>query len=85
MAIQNKIKALEKARLHQQALQWRKEYQKSAGVVLIYQGEIYGWKNELRDPQHECPGTLAIDEQGRIWKATGGNNACGAKEWEAIT
>ena len=29
------------------------------GVVLVWAGTAYGWKDRLRDPQHERPGVLA--------------------------
>lgn len=51
------------------------------GVVLIYLGKAYGWKNELRDPQHERPDAIAVDEQGRVFLAVGGNDSDGAKAW----
>lgn len=36
---------------------WRQRNQEHAdsGVVLIWDSEAYGWKNVLRDPQHERP------------------------------
>lgn len=39
---------------------WRQRNQEHAdsGVVLIWDGEAYGWKNVLRDPQHERPEQL---------------------------
>lgn len=55
------------------------------GVVLVWQGEAYGWKNELRDPQHERPGVYAVDADGRAYLAMGGNDYDGAERWEATT
>lgn len=45
---------------------WRQRNQEHAdsGVVLIWDGEAYGWKNVLRDPQHERPGAIAVDAEG---------------------
>ncbi|WP_447885360.1 antirestriction protein ArdR [Serratia fonticola] len=54
-----------------------------AGVVLVWQGEVYGWKNCLRDASHERPGALAVDVQGHIFEAQGGNDYDGAKCWVA--
>lgn len=54
------------------------------GVVLVYEGRVYGWKNELRDPHQDCPGALAVDVRGRIWQAIGGNDYDGAREWDEI-
>ncbi len=56
----------------------------TAGVVLVYLGTAYGWKDRLRDPQHERPGALAIDPRGVIFEAVGGNDQDGAKAWEEI-
>ena len=55
-----------------------------AGVALICDGEVYGWKNELRDPQHEIPGVLAVSGDGRVYEARGGNDDDGAEEWVEV-
>lgn len=55
------------------------------GVVLftgIENPEYYCWKNELRDPNHEEPGAVAIDFYGNIWIAVDGNDYDGAERWE---
>ncbi|GHN94396.1 hypothetical protein MY006_50330 [Escherichia coli] len=63
---------------------WRQANQEhQGGVVLIWQGAVYGWKNELRDPQHEQPGAVAVDESGGVFVAEGGNEYDGAKCWVA--
>lgn len=51
------------------------------GVVLIWNNQAYGWKNALRDPQHERPGALAVTVDGQIYKAEGGNDYDGAAFW----
>lgn len=56
----------------------------TGGVVLVFDGLAYGWKDRLRDPQHERPGALAIDARGVIFEAVGGNDQDGAKAWEEI-
>lgn len=35
---------------------------------------MYGWKDELRDPASERPGTYAVDKAGLIFKAEGGDD-----------
>ena len=64
------------------ALKYRQEQQQPGGVVLVWAGQVYGWKNELRDPQHERPGALALDADGGILEAVGGNDQDGARAWE---
>ena len=66
------------------ALKYRREEQQTGGVVLIWAGAVYGWKNALRDPQHERPGALAVDSDGAVWVATGGNDHNGAQSWEPV-
>lgn len=51
------------------------------GVVLIWEDKAYGWKNCLRDPQHERPGVIAIGDDGNVFIAEGGNDEDGAKCW----
>lgn len=51
------------------------------GFVLIYDGEAYGWKEKLRDPIREKPGVIAVDVQGLIYQAQGGNDYDGAERW----
>lgn len=66
------------------ATAWRAEQpepRRSSGVVLVFDGRVYGWKNELRDPQHERPGAIAVDPDGKAWTAEGGNNYDGAERW----
>jgi len=65
------------------AAKWRKENRgHSGGVVLVYGGKVYGWKNELRDPSHEKPGACAVDHNGVVFVATGGDSYNGAQCWE---
>jgi len=61
---------------------YRREEVQDDGIVLVYAGQVYGWKNELRDPQHERPGALALDAEGGVWEAMGGNDQDGARAWE---
>ncbi len=73
--------ALRKALLNL-ALNWRKsnpEY--DGGVVLIRQLSVYGWKDSLRDVHEEKPGAYAIDVEGNIFVADGGDSHSGANRW----
>lgn len=67
------------------AAKWRasnKEHR--GGVVLVWGGVPYGWKNELRDPDHERPGAYAVDMAGLVFRAEGGDDYSGAKSWIAV-
>ena len=69
------------------AAKWRSkqpENRAKTGVVLIWDGEVYGWKNCLRDAIHERPNAVAVDEQGRVFRAEGGNDYDGAKCWVVV-
>lgn len=66
------------------ANQYRLENEHRGGVVLFFDGEVYGWKDKLRNPESERPGALAVDSEGWIYKATGGDDYNGAKEWVSI-
>ncbi|EMF7039442.1 antirestriction protein ArdR [Salmonella enterica] len=66
------------------ASQWRDGNQENpGGVVLIWQGAVYGWKNELRDANHERPGAYAVDVSGQVFIAEGGDEYNGAERWAA--
>lgn len=67
------------------AAKWRAGNQEHCGgVVLVWEGEVYGWKNELRDPASERPGVYAVDKAGLVFQAEGGDYYNGAKAWVAI-
>ena len=68
------------------ARSWRlqKPEHADSGIVLIWNDAVYGWKNFLRDPQHERPGEIAIDSSGHIFIAEGGNEYDGAKCWVVL-
>ena len=55
----------------------------TTGVVLIWRGEVYGWKNVLRDAASEQPGAVAVDTSGHVFIAEGGDAYSGAKCWVA--
>lgn len=68
------------------AQKWREANQEyKGGVVLIWQGAAYGWKDKLRDPAHEKSGAFAVDSDGHVFIAEGGNEYDGAKCWVAFT
>lgn len=71
--------------LHATVTQWRLSNQdRRGGVVLVWQGEVYGWKNCLRDAVHERPGAYAVDEAGHVFIAEGGDDQSGAKCWVVV-
>lgn len=61
---------------------YRREEVQDDGIVLVYAGQVYGWKNELREPHQERPGALAVSARNCVWLAYGGNDQDGAKSWE---
>ena len=65
------------------ALAWREQhgYVGKGGIVVLWDGEVQSWCNELRDPGHWQPGCIAINEQGCCWKATLGDTEAGALLW----
>jgi hypothetical protein len=66
---------------------WRTEhgYTGKGGVIVIYDGVVNGWANELRDPNHWRPGCIAVDVTGRQWISSGGNIQQGAEHWEPVS
>lgn len=56
----------------------------TTGVVILFNDEAIGWMNTLRDPQNWQPGALAIDTQGNLWIATGGDSYSGAGQWQPL-
>lgn len=66
------------------ASEWRAqqpEPRRSTGIVLVFDGVVFGWKDKLRDPHQERPGAIAVDIDGRCWVAQGGNDYDGAAQW----
>jgi len=70
----------------QKAQQWREHngYTGKGGVVVLFEGKVSGWMNELRDPQGWEPGCIALDEQGKAWQSVGGDAYNGAERWEPL-
>ena len=56
----------------------------TGGVVLIYENKVYGWKDKLRDANHERPGVIAVDSDGYVFQAQGGNDDDGASHWVVL-
>lgn len=54
---------------------------RTSGVVLIWNERVTGWKDKLRDPRHDVPGVLAVDVDGRVFVAEGGDDYDGAERW----
>lgn len=67
-----------------QAREWREQEGHSGGVVVIYNGEVAGWMDRLRDPEHWCPGCLAVSKRGGVWRAHHGDDYTGAREWVRV-
>ena len=65
---------------------WRLDhpFSRPGGVVLIWEGRVYGWKDELRHPEHERPGVIAVDLEGGLYKTEGGNDQDGARQWVPV-
>ena len=68
------------------AKQWRDQrgYTERGGVVILCDGEVQGWVNILRNPEHWRPGCIAVDDLDQIWITTGGDEWYGAREWQPI-
>lgn len=66
------------------AAKWRSDRAQQSGVVLVWENEVYGWKDCLRDARHERPGAFAVDQAGHVFIAEGGNDYDGAKCWVAL-
>lgn len=69
---------------HELAQKWREQrgYTGKGGVIVICDGVVNSWVNELRDPNHWVPGCIAVDESGNQWISVGGNRESGAERWE---
>lgn len=59
---------------------WREQwgYIGRGGVVVLFDGEVQSWVNELRNPEHWQPGCIAVDEDGKSWTTMAGNEQNGA-------
>lgn len=67
------------------AKQWRKDNpQYSGGYVLFCDGVVTGWKRELKNPETEMQGSLAISENNEIFISFGGDDINGSTGWKAV-
>lgn len=70
------------------ARKWRENQSDSraySGVVLVWSGAVYGWKDCLRDAAHERPDAMAVDCDGNVFRAAGGDDYNGSKCWVAVS
>lgn len=66
--------------------QWRKNNpQYSGGFVTLCDGVVTGWKLELKHPETEAPGSLAISENEEIFISFGGDDVNGSIGWKPVT
>jgi len=56
----------------------------TSGIVLIWENQAYAWRDKIRDASTEKPGVIAVDTEGRTFKAEGGDDYNGAKCWVVI-
>ncbi|WP_101675624.1 ArdR protein [Alloalcanivorax mobilis] len=70
--------------LLRRAGEWREAEGHNGGVVIFYGAEVAGWMDKLRDPQHWCPGCLAVTKFGGVWRAHGGDDHSGARQWVEV-
>ena len=66
------------------AQRWREErgYTGKGGVVIVFNDVATAWCEALPEPRGWAPSCIAVDEDGRTWWATGGNENDGAHRWE---
>ena len=70
--------------LRSTAAKWRAVNQEPReSVVLVWEGEVYCWMNELRDPASQHQSAYAVDMAGLVFKAEGGDYN-GAKAWVTV-
>lgn len=65
------------------ARRWREQwgYVGRGGVIVVLDGEVQSWVNELRNPVYWQPGCIAVDEEGKTWTTIAGNEHEGALMW----
>ena len=65
------------------ARRWREQwgYVGRGGIIVLFDGEVQSWVNQLRNPEHWQPGCIAVDEEGKSWSTIAGNQRDGALMW----
>jgi hypothetical protein len=65
------------------ALDWRRQhgFSNKGGIIVFFDGQVQGWVNELRNPEHWQTGCIAVNEAGDTWVTVGGDEPNGAKMW----
>lgn len=66
------------------ATRWRQDSGRMGGLVVVYRGDVQGWINELRDPQHWVPGCVAINDHNQCWQSIAGDDNHGSLMWLPI-
>ena len=66
------------------AQDYRVLHNRFSGVVLVFEGSAYGWKDKLRNPEHESVGSIAVDPEGFLFEAKGKGYNSGASCWVAM-
>lgn len=56
----------------------------TGGVVIIHDGHAVGWCQDLPETRKWVPGCYAVDQDGRVWLATGGDDCKGCEWWEPV-
>jgi hypothetical protein len=64
-----------------QAWRLQEGYTGRGGVVVVNNGQVQGWVNELRNPEHWVPGCVAVSEDRRSWTTLAGDDHTGALMW----
>lgn len=60
------------------------ELKSANGYVVYTNGAEAGWTRELDRPKSWQPDSLAINQAGDVYKAVGGDDYHGAKEWQPL-
>jgi hypothetical protein len=63
------------------ATQYRHDHNHENGYIVIYREEVQAWSVDPL-PESWKPGTVAIDPDGKVMTAVGGNDYDGAQAWE---
>lgn len=73
------------SQLQKNITDFRHAYHLVGGCVIVWGDAIQAWQDDLKDPHVWIPGVVAYFEDGRRFRAVGGNNQDGATEWERLT